>query len=150
MMSCVLRFPGQRLASFTCSFGAADTGWYQVIGTQRDLRLDPAYELAESLALSLTVGGKTTKTVYPKRDQFAPELIAFSDCIRKGLDPEPSGREGLADVRIIRALLESARRGRPVSLGAFERAQRPTMAMEMRRPPVPSPRLVHAATPSGH
>lgn len=104
----------------------------------------------ESLSLSLAAGGKMTKTVHPKRDPFAPEPIAFSDCIRKGVDPEPSGPEGLADVRIIRALLQSARKGRPVSLGAFERAQRPPMAMEMRRPPVPSPHLIHAETPSGH
>jgi glucose-fructose oxidoreductase len=150
MMSCLLRFPGERLATFTCSFGAADTGWYQVVGTRGDLRLDPAYELAERLELSLTVDGKTRKTVYKKRDQFAPELVAFSDSIRTGRELEPSGREGLADIRIIRALLDSARKGRPVPLGGFERSHRPTPAMEMRRPPVSSRRLIHAESPSGH
>jgi len=65
-------------------------------------------------------------------------------------EPEPSGREGLADVRVIRALLESARVGSPVKLEAFERPRRPTLAMEKKRPPVPSPRLVHAEAPSGH
>ncbi|HEY2797462.1 MAG TPA: Gfo/Idh/MocA family oxidoreductase [Thermoanaerobaculia bacterium] len=150
MMTCVLRFPVQRLATFTCSFGAAETGWYQVVGTKGDLRMDPAYELAEPLVQRVTVGGRTSQTTYPKRDQFAPELLYFSDCILKNREPEPSGREGLADVRIIEALLESARTARPVKLDEFERGRRPTMAMEKKRPPVPSPRLVHAEAPSGH
>jgi predicted dehydrogenase len=149
-MSGILRFPVERLATFTCSFGAADTGWYQVIGTRGDLRMDPAFEYAEPLERHLTIDGKTRVTRFGKRDQFAPELLYFSDCIREGRDPEPSGREGLADLRIIRALLESARTGRVVRLDEFERHRRPTMALETKRPPVTKPRLIHASSPSGH
>ncbi|HEY1250678.1 MAG TPA: Gfo/Idh/MocA family oxidoreductase [Thermoanaerobaculia bacterium] len=150
MMTCVLRFPVQRLASFTCSFGAAETGWYQIVGTKGDLRMDPAYELAEPLVQRVTVGGRTSESTFGKRDQFAPELLYFSDCILNDRDPEPSGREGLADVRIIRALLESARTNRPIVLDEFERRRRPTMAMEKRRPPVSRVPLIHAEAPSGH
>jgi len=50
MTSAILRFPGrERLASFTCSFGAADVGSYRVVGTQGDVVMDPAYEYAEPL-----------------------------------------------------------------------------------------------------
>jgi predicted dehydrogenase len=150
MMSCILRFPVERLAAFTCGFGAADTGWYQVVGTRGDLRLDPAYEYAKPLAHHLTLGGKTRERRFEKRDQFAPELLYFSDCVRSDREPEPSGREGLADVRIIRALIESAGTGRPVELAEFERRKRPTLSLEMRRPPVARPRLVHAESPSGN
>ena len=149
-VSAVLRFPVERLASFTCSFGAADAGWYQIIGTRGDLRLDPAFEYAEPLVHHLTIDGKTRVTRFAKRDQFAPELLYFSDCVQAGRDPEPSGREGLADLRIIRAVLESAWTGRVVKLEEFERHRRPTMALETKRPPVSKPRLVHAASPSGH
>ena len=151
MVSGILRFPGDRLASFTCSFGATDTGWYQIVGTKGDLRVDPAYETAKPLRHRLTVGGGARREFFfPKRDQFAPELVYFSDCILRGKDPEPSGKEGLADVRIIQALLESIRTVRPVRLTRFERRRRPSMAMEMRRPPVSSKPLVQAASPSGH
>jgi predicted dehydrogenase len=150
MMSCLLRFPSERLASFTCSFGAADTGWYQIVGTKGDLRADPAYEYAERAKHRVTIGGKSRETAFAKRDQFAPELLYFSRCILEGTKPEPSGREGLADVRIIRSLLESARTGRTVKLEAFERARRPTMKLEIRRPPVSKPPLVHAESPSGN
>ena len=149
-MSGILRFPVERLATFTCSFGASDTGWYQVIGTRGDLRMDPAFEYAEPLQRRLTIDGKTRVHRFAKRDQFAPELLYFSDCVRAGKDPEPSGREGLADLRIMRALLESARLGRVVKLDEFERHRRPTMALETKRPPVSKPRLIHASSPSGH
>jgi predicted dehydrogenase len=149
MFSAVLRFPVERIASFTCSFGAASTGWYQVGGTKGVLRMDPAYELASPLKHELKVDEKTTKKTYPKKDQFAPELLYFSDCILKDRQPEPSGREGLADVRIIRAIHESARIGRPVALPEFERRHRPTLTLADDEPPVDMPELVHAETPSG-
>jgi predicted dehydrogenase len=149
-VSGILRFPVERLASFTCSFGSSDAGWYQVIGTRGDLRVDPAFEYAEPLVHHLTVDGKTRVTRFAKGDQFAPELLYFSDCVLNGRDPEPSGREGLADLRIIRAVLESAWTGRVVRLDEFERHRRPTMALETKRPPVSRPKLVHAASPSGH
>ena len=84
-----------------------------------------------------------------QRDQFAPELIAFSDAVRSGTDPEPSGEEGLRDVRIIRALLRSAEIGKPVHLAHIDPAVGPTPAQEMQRPAVKEPELVHAESPSG-
>ena len=149
MASAVLRFPVERTAAFTCSFGAADSGWYQVGGTKGVLRLDPAYEYAEALKMQVTVGEKTTRKSFPKRDQFAPELLYFSDCALQDRQPEPSGREGLADVRVIRALHESARTGRPVALPEFERRHRPALEMADDEPPVRMPELVHAESPSG-
>jgi len=148
-MGCMLRFPEERLASFVCSFGAADTGWYRVVGTRGDLRVDPAYEYAEPLIHRLTVGGKTREARFAKRDQFGAQLVHFSDCVLQRRQPEPSGREGLADVRIIRALLKSAESGRTVKLSPLRRRRRPTMAQEIRRPPVDMPELVHAEAPSG-
>jgi len=149
MASAVLRFPVERTAAFTCSFGAADSGWYQVGGTKGVLRLDPAYEYAEALKMQITVDEKTTRKSFPRRDQFAPELLYFSDCILEDRQPEPSGREGLADVRVIRALHQSARTGRPVTLPEFERRHRPMLEMADDEPPVRMPELVHAESPSG-
>jgi predicted dehydrogenase len=148
MISCQLRFPEERLASFTCSFGAADEGWYEVIGTKGSLHLDPAYEYAQPLELSVTVDGRTRKQRFAKRDQFAAELVHFSDAVLRGKDPEPSGREGLADIRVIRALLESAESRRPVRLDEFERRRRPLPSQEIHKPPVSKPRLIHVEAPS--
>jgi predicted dehydrogenase len=149
MTSAILRFPDERLASFTSSFGASDVSAYQIVGSEGDLRVDPAYEFAGDLKHRLTIKGKTRERTFSKRDQFAPELLYFSDCVIKGQEPEPSGREGLADVRIIRALYHSAASGKPVKLDEFERDQRPTIEQEIHQPPVKKPRLVRAATPTG-
>jgi len=148
MTSAVMQFPGDRLATFTCSFGANDVSTYQIVGTKGTLRLEPAYDLASTLKYQLTIQGKTKERSFPKRDQFAPELLYFSDCILDGRDPEPDGVEGLADVRIIHALYRSAEIGKPVSLSPIERSWRPSLAQEIRRPAVLRPRLVHAAPPS--
>ena len=118
MASAVLRFPGDRLASFTCSFGAGDVSAYQVVGTKGDVRVDPAYAYKGELRTVITVDGRKRRRQYAKRDQFAPEIAHFSECIRTGRDPRPDGREGLADVRIIRALYRSAKTGRPVTVHA--------------------------------
>jgi len=143
-MSCVLRFPEERLAAFTCSFGAADVSSYRLVGTSGDLRVEPAYEYAGPLAHHLTVDGRTRKRTFPRRDQFAPELLHFSRCIRDGAEPEPSGLEGKADVQIIEALRRSAERGVAVDLPDLEGDRPPRPRQARRLPPVEKPRLVHA------
>jgi predicted dehydrogenase len=148
MTSAILRFPKERLATLICSFGAADVSAYEVVGTKGRLRVDPAYELAGELKHELIREGKSRKQMFAQRDQFAPELLYFSECIIKDQDPEPSGAEGLADVRIIRALSQSATTGQPVKLGDFEKRHRPGPEQEIKRPPVKEPALVHATSPS--
>jgi predicted dehydrogenase len=140
----VLRFEGDAIATFITSFNAADTGSYLIVGTKGSLCLDPAYEYAEGLEYELTVNGKTTRKKTAKRDQFAPEIEHFSDCIRRNREPEPSGREGMQDVRIVQALYESARRGEPVHVPAYQESKRPGKRQEMRRTALRKPELVKA------
>jgi glucose-fructose oxidoreductase len=67
------------------------------------------------------------------------------DCILNDRNPESSGEEGLADVRIIEGMLRSTRSGRWVSVRVPSRKQRPTIRQVIRRPPVPrEPRLIDA------
>lgn len=147
MTSAVLRFPDERLATFTSSFGAADVSSYRVVGTKGDIRVEPAFEYAEPLRYYLTIGEKTTERAFTKRDQFAPELLHFSEAIIRNKDPEPSGKEGMADVRIIEALYRSAEIGRPVKLGEFERLRRPDHRQATYAPPVKRPDLIHTQPP---
>jgi predicted dehydrogenase len=145
-----LRFPGERLATFTVSFGAADCGFYQLLGSKGSLRLDPAYEYAEPMVLQTQIGEKTKKRKFPKHDQIAPELEYFARCVVKDKQPEPSGWEGLHDVRIIQAILESARAGKKVSIDLPDKRERPSAGQAIERPPVQGePGLVNAEPPSG-
>src|SRR6185436_11911698 len=79
--SAALRFGDERVAAFVTSFNAADVAAYRIVGTKGHLHADPAYEYAEGLKYTLTRDGKATKKSIGKRDQFAPELVYFSDCI---------------------------------------------------------------------
>ncbi len=147
MTSAVLRFPDERLATFTCSFGAADESLYELVGTKGKLRMEPAYTFSGKIEQQVTVRGRPETRVYPARDQFAPLLLYFSDCILKNREPEPSGREGWADVRVINALMRSAQTGRPIALEPFEKRRRPDLWQEMQRPPVREPELLGANEP---
>jgi predicted dehydrogenase len=140
-----MRFKDERLASFTCSFGAADRSTYSITGTRGSIILDPAYEYAEGLAYWLKIGERERNKQFAKSDQFAAELLYFSDCILNDRNPESSGEEGLADVRIIEGMLRSIKSGRWVPVRVPPRRQRPTIRQVIRRPPVPrEPRLIDA------
>jgi hypothetical protein len=95
----------------------------------------------------ITARGKTTEKIFKPGDQFAPELIYFADCIIHDRTPEPSGNEGLADVRAINAIYESAEIGRAVRIEPVPKKHRPDETMEIKRPPIEEPELVAAASP---
>lgn len=154
MVAVSMKFPGERLASFVCSFGAADRASYEVVGTKGSLYLEAAYEYAFPRALFVRKGEKQKKITFKKIDQFAPELIYFAECVRHRRRPEPSGLEGLADVRIIEALERSAQAGgRAIELPAPEtalaRKARPSPKQRIVRPPVRrEPDVIKARSPS--
>jgi glucose-fructose oxidoreductase len=142
-VSAVLRFPNERLAAFTCSFGATKVSEYRLVGTKGELAVDPAYEYAKPLEHRLSLDGNlVSERRFAKRDQFAPELLYFSDCIRRNRQPEPSGEDGLQDVRIVQALYESAETGKAVQIPPFHAAKQPTRRQQIRRPGVAEPSLV--------
>lgn len=144
----LLDFGSGRLASFVASFGAFDHSAFEVIGTSGSLKVSPAYDFGNELAYELNAGGKIARKTFERRDQFAPELLRFAECVQSGRNPEPSGVEGLADVRIIEAITRSASEGRRIELTPFEKDQRPDRVQEMHKPAVDKPRLFHAQPPT--
>jgi glucose-fructose oxidoreductase len=150
MATAILRFPNDRLATFTVSFGAAPTSTYQIVGTKGDLRVDPAYSWNGELKHYLTIEGETQERSFPDHGQLAAEFTYFSNCILQDSQPEPSGREGLNDVRIIRSLYQSIKLGQPVKIDRLDQHQRPTPEQTISAPPNPEqPDLVNATSPGG-
>jgi len=151
-VSAVLKFPHDRLAQFTCGFGAFDHSSYSVVCTEGRLRMDPAYDMAVDLVVETeTPGKKPKRETFKKRDQVAPELTEFAACIREGREPEASGREALADIRVLEAIQESIGSGRRVAVRALEGAMHPAPD-QARRLPLPKKvdkkvELIHAEPP---
>lgn len=148
---CVMKFPGDRVANFVCSFGAADRSRYQVVGTKGSIVCDPAFHYTQELGYQLTIGERTRKKVFAKRDQFAPELIHFAKAVRARRKPEPSGEEGLIDVAIVEAIRKSISNGKWVSMrDTPKKRRRPSLRQEMHRPAVPrEPKIINVEAPHG-
>jgi predicted dehydrogenase len=152
MTSAILHFPDDRLATFTCSFGAAKLSTYQVMGTAGNLYVEPAYAAQAHIKHVLSIDGEPPQErSFEPHDQLAAVFTYFSDCVLQDKEPEPSGTEGLIDVKIINALKESIETGRFVSLAGIESPpQRPTATQTIERPPLKEqPQLVNAADPAG-
>jgi hypothetical protein len=91
--------------------------------------------------------GEKTRT-FERRDQIAAEIEYFARCVREDIDPEPSGWEGLADVRILQAIQQSTRFGRAVPIEPILRPQRPTLAQGIDVEPHGPPPLVGVRQPT--
>ncbi len=123
MVSAVLRFPGEKLATFTCSFGAQNMNQYQLVGTEGILYAEPAYDYKNALQWTIRRGPDEERKTFAKGDQFAAEMDYFSRCIIKNVQPEPSGAEGLADIRVINAINQAIESRRSVKLKPFNKSQ---------------------------
>ncbi len=151
MTSVSMRFPKERLAHFISSFGASSTATLRVVGTKGDLRMDSAYTYAGDLKQQITVEGEKQEQSFSAGDQFGAEIQYFSDCVLNNKEPEPNGREGLADVRIIRAIIESANTGKPVKLDEFKLEKRPTLEQVIQLPGIDTPdKFVNAKDMQGN
>lgn len=149
-VSVIMRFPQQRLASFVASFSAAPTAKYQIVGSRGELIVNNGYEYEEEIEHILTIGNKSKRRVFKRRDQFAAELIYFSDCILKNREPEPSATEGLADIRIIEAIYSSIQQKRAIALPPFSKGYYPTLSQELHLPPHKQAKLVDVQDPMDH
>jgi glucose-fructose oxidoreductase len=136
MTSAMLRYPGDRMALFVCSLHATRTNWWSALGTAGMVRMEPAYHYDERLEVHVHGRRSKQRRVFPVVDQFAGELRYFVQCIRTGRVPEPSGREGVADVMILDAIDRSARTGRRVRLGTIPRDAAPSARQRQAVAPV--------------
>lgn len=148
IVSVWLRFPEDRVAQFTISYGSAAMGEYRVSGTKGDLLMTPGFGWQTGQTLSLTNEGKTEETKFDKVDHFAGETKYFSDCILDNKEPEPDGEEGLCDVCVIKAIEKSIASGKPEPVEQVNRSKRPSCDQVMKLPASKPPELVNAKSAS--
>jgi predicted dehydrogenase len=111
-----LRYPSGVLAHCECGFGSARSERYRVVGAKGYLEMDPAFGY-RGQRLFLSTGGadegderKSELRLQPV-NQFAAEMDHFSECVLQDREPRTPGELGVADLRIIAAIHESARDG---------------------------------------
>jgi len=112
----LIRFPDERLAHLHTSFGEEPAAMLEVSGEDGLIRVTGAYRHDAPSGLETIRRGEVQTQSFEPIDQFAADLSYFSTCIQQDRDPEPSGLQGLQDVRLVEAIYRSARDGRPVTL----------------------------------
>jgi glucose-fructose oxidoreductase len=130
----LVRFPDDRLAHLHTSFGEEPTSTLTLFGDEGSIRLTGAYDPFAPALLEVTRGGRRDEMTVEPADPFAAQLASFSSAILRDVAPEPSGLDGLTDVRIVEAIYRSARDGRPVTLPRIARVDAPPAEHELRKP----------------
>ena len=128
-LAVTLRFPGDRLAQFFCSFGSAETETIRIVGSKAELILDPAFKFDSVLQMTIRTPGSEQRHTFRQVDHFAGQIAYFSDCIAQGTAPEADGEEGLADMRALIAIEAAARTGTPQPIHSPARPRHPTPDM---------------------
>jgi len=129
----LIRFPDDRLAHLHTSFGEEPTSVLMVFGDEGSIRVTGAYETHKPATIEVMRGGRREEMTFEPSDPFAAELAHFSNSVLRDVAPEPSGVEGLTDIRIVEAIYRSARDGRPVTLPRIARVEAPAAEHDLRR-----------------
>ena len=122
-MSFTLRFPNDVVANCFTSYNMYDAKRYRVYAETGWMGLDPAFSYSglkvERAHAPAPERIEVRENPSPgQKNHFATEMDHFSQCIRQNKQPYTPGEEGLQDQRIMEALYQSAREGKPIKLPA--------------------------------
>jgi predicted dehydrogenase len=120
-----LRFPSGILVNAFSGYGSHRTQRYRVGAADGWIDLDPAFPYRGLRMRVARAEGKTEKVeerVMEEKHQFALEMDHFSQCVRDNKQPYTPGEEGVQDMKLIAAIYESAKSGRPVALAPLTTA----------------------------
>ena len=114
-----MRFPSGFTALCNSGYGAHRSQFLRLEGANSWAELSPAFGYSGlRLRINRLEDGHNTamEPSINEVDQFATEIDHFSLCIQQNLQPHTPGEEGLQDQRIVEAIYDSAKSGRPVKI----------------------------------
>lgn len=119
-----MRFPSGVRVQCTCSYATFTSKRYRVLGDKGWADMDPAFAYQGLQLKRSRIAEDTDAFVAPgieqistkAKNQFALEMDHFAECVATNKKPWTPGEEGMQDQRIMEAIYESARIGKPVQL----------------------------------
>jgi predicted dehydrogenase len=111
-----LTHPDGLVCQGTSSYTAMAASFVQVHGEKGWAALNPAFAFEEERRLFGRIQGRWFEKKFKVIDEFALELDAFGNCIRRQHNPESDGMEGLRDIATIQAIYRSARENRTIRI----------------------------------
>lgn len=124
MVSWQMKFANGVVANCATIYNAHSSRHLRVICERAWMEVDPAYAYeGQQFTLSYVAEGKGRKenVKLSAHNQFTAEIDHFSECILEDKTPYTPGEEGLQDQRIMEAIYQSSREGRPVKLSPVSR-----------------------------
>ncbi|HEY7089670.1 MAG TPA: Gfo/Idh/MocA family oxidoreductase [Tepidisphaeraceae bacterium] len=107
------RFPSGVIATCACSFGMHGSKRYRVVCENGWYQLENAFGYSGQRMMIHDDQG-THEVTKGTGDHFARQMDHFSDCVMSGKEPVTPGEEGLADMKAMALIEESARTARVV------------------------------------
>ncbi|RKY72713.1 MAG: gfo/Idh/MocA family oxidoreductase [Candidatus Latescibacterota bacterium] len=110
-----LRFSGDVLGVFVGSFGMR-WGGYEIFGERGQIQTqvyDP-WHRSKAASLLVKAEGSQRAEAFGAHDLFGKAIAYFTRCVVTGDEPESDGEDGRREMRVVDALVESARTGKRV------------------------------------
>lgn len=114
-----LRFPSGLVASCSSGFAAHRSSLARMEGSESWIQLSPSFGYTGlKLQYNKLLDGHSTdfQPEINEKDQFAIEMDHMALCVMGNQQPHTPGEEGLQDLKIMKAIYESALTNRPVKL----------------------------------
>jgi predicted dehydrogenase len=111
-----LRFPGDAVAQVDSSFLTAGRTFIEIAGDAGGLNIPFPFTPRADTEIILSRGDHEEVLVFPAVDLYSGEVENMADAILDGAPPRVSLEDSRGTVAAIRALLESARLGKPVRI----------------------------------
>ncbi|WP_206240005.1 Gfo/Idh/MocA family protein [Novosphingobium terrae] len=121
-VSFMLRFPSSTIANCFTSYGGRDDKHARLNLAAAAVDMPNCYQyLGQRMTVTKRESDATShdEIVIEAKNQFATEIDHMAECVLTGRDPYTPGEEGVQDHRLMEAIYESARSGKPVHLPAL-------------------------------
>lgn len=111
-----LLFPDKTSGSFTASFNAYSGSHFSILGTEGRISVEPAFDAPLNRDIRIDRMDERVELIGAGRNEVIEELDYFATCVNTDREPEPNGRDGLVDLRIMNAAYEAAETGSCIQL----------------------------------
>ena len=113
-----MRFAQDVMAQFDSSFVIPFHAFMEIVGSDGTLSIPRPFKPYENETIYLTRGEKTEPIKIRGQELYLGEVEDMADAVLLGKEPRVSLEDSRANVAVIRALLESARTGKPMEPSA--------------------------------
>jgi len=114
----VLQFPGGMLAYFGCGMRSQFDCSYEIFGSQGRLRVDRGGMVVwpgEAHRIQLWLGDEETEEVTPEADHYQLMVADMAEAVVQKRHPDYPVKDAIANMRVIRQVLEAGKAQEPVN-----------------------------------